>query len=167
MEQLHPKRKYLSYIAVSALALAFIGVGTVSAHGLVRGFGAGAGSPFIPVMSGPNSNPEQMAEAQNNRFTQQAALLEISVDEVKQAWAEGKTLQDVATARGITAEQLKEQIEAARNETMKKHLDALVQQGVITQAQADLRQDFVQKQSDNMKMRTSKGKSFHFFEKSF
>lgn len=162
MKQLQGKAKYLSYIVVPTLAVAFIGAGAVSAHGLMRGFGSGAGVPFIHMMGGPNSTPEQMAEAQKNQFTQEAALLGVSVDEIKQAWAEGKTLHDVATAHGITADQLREKMEAAHKDAMKKHLDVLVQQGVITQAQADSRLVFMEKQSNNVKLKMPKGRGFHF-----
>jgi hypothetical protein len=124
------KKKYLAYGIIPAFALALAGAGVASAHGF--GFG----------MS--NLTPQQIAQNQTDRFTKQAALLGVSVDEVKTAWAKGQTLQELANSKGITAEQLKAKMQAQMQEQQKAHLQALVDQGVITQDQMNQRLQFQQ-----------------------
>lgn len=122
------KKKYLAYGIIPAFALALAGAGVASAHGF--GFG----------MS--NLTPQQIAQNQTDRFTKQAALLGVSVDEVNTAWAKGQTLQELANSKGITAEQLKAKMQAQMQEQQKAHLQALVDQGVITQDQMNQRLEF-------------------------
>lgn len=129
------KRKYISYLVLPVMAFALLGVGTASAHGW---FGMGS-----------SATPEQMAQAQVSIFQQQANLLGVSVDEVKTAWAQGKSLQAQATEKGITQEQLKQKMQDARKQQIKTQLQALVTQGVITQAQADQRAAFIDQQIQN------------------
>lgn len=126
-------KKFIPYAILPVMAMALIGAGTASAHGLF-GFGS-------------NATPQEIATAQTDRFTQEAALLGISVDAVKSAWAEGKTLEELATANGITADQLHQKMEDARKQHMKDQLAMLVSQGVITQVQADQRSAFIDKQA--------------------
>lgn len=116
------KKSLLAYALVPAIGLGAIGVGFASAHGPM--FGAGA-------------TPDEIATRQTEMFTTHATLLGVSVDEVKQAWAEGKTMREFAAAKGITDEQLKEKMQTARKAQMETHMSALVAKGVITQAQAD------------------------------
>jgi hypothetical protein len=131
-------KKYLAYALVPMLGLGIIGAGAASiasAHGTgggMMGFGGFGGF-------GQQATPAQIAERQTSQFQAEAELLGISVDEVKAAWAAGKNLKTLASKKGITAAQLKEKMQAKRQEMMKSHLDALVSQGVITQAQADQR----------------------------
>lgn len=131
----NPKKKILAYAIVPAFAIALLSAGVVSAHG----FGFGMSS----------ATPEQIAEKQNTMFSQQANLLGISVDEVKNAWASGKSLQELATEKGITQAQLQEKLQAQRDQRTKDKLAALVSQGVITQSQADARLSFLQTKMQN------------------
>jgi hypothetical protein len=83
------KKKYL---LVPALSLLLLGAGTASAHGW-----------FTPA-----ATPQETAARATQMFEKQASLLGIGVDEYKQAWAEGKTMQEIAESKGITQEQLKQ-----------------------------------------------------------
>ena len=74
------------------------------------------------------------------------------MDEVKAAWAQGKTLFDLATAHNITKEQLAQKMKGERAGDIKTQLQALVTQGVITQAQADSRLAFMQAQKAKVKI---------------
>jgi transposase-like protein len=56
---------------------------------------------------------------------------------VKDAWASGKNISEIAKENGITETQLQTKIQAERQEQQKERMDALVSQGVITRAQAD------------------------------
>lgn len=132
------KKKFAYYAILPALALVLLGAGTASAHGF--GFG----------LFGQNATPQQIAEIQTKMFQQQADLLGTNIDDVKNAWAQGKTLQELATEKGITAEQLKTKLQAQRQQQMKDHMQALVSQGVITQAQADQRLQVMQQKMQNL-----------------
>jgi hypothetical protein len=133
------KKKYLVYALVPAFAVALAVGGAALARGMF-GFG----------MS--NLTPEQIASNQNNMFQREANLLGVSVDEVKNAWAAGKTFQQLATEKGITAAQLQQKMIDQRKQDVKNYLSTLVSQGVITQAQADQRSQFI----DQMSSSTSK-----------
>lgn len=132
------KKKILMYAIIPALGFsALIGVGAASAHGFFGMFN--------------NLTPEQIGTQQQTMFQQQADILGISVDDVKNAWAEGKSLKTLAEEKGITQEQLQAKMKEARLQQMKSNLQILVSQGVITQAQADKRLQFMQNESANGK----------------
>lgn len=142
------KKKYIAYAIVPVMALALVAGGRVaSAHGW---FGLGA-----------NATPEEIASRQTQMFQHKADLLGVSVDEVKNAWAQGKTLQEIAQEKGITDEQLQAKLKETKLTKMKEHLQALVNQGVITQAQADQRNSWMSTQMENGKFGHGMGKGFH------
>ena len=125
-------KKLMVYAALPILGLGLVGsVNATSAHGL---FG----------FMGQNATPEEIATRQQDMFQSQAELLGISVDSVKNAWAEGKTLKELADENGISEEQLREKMKNAAQSRLKSNLDSLVSQGVITQAQADKRLEIMQ-----------------------
>lgn len=116
------------YLVIPAVAIALLaGAGAASAHGPMgdgmRGFG------------GFEQDPDQWL----TRITADASLLGVSVDEMKTAWAEGKTLEEIATSKGLTKEQLAAKLKTVRETKQKEALQALVNKGYITQAQADAR----------------------------
>jgi hypothetical protein len=111
-----------------ASVLSLVAFGAVSASAM--GFGG---------MGMGTMSADEIATRQTSMFQQQANLIGASLEEVKQAWAEGKDFKTLASEKGITEAQLKAKMKAARDEQMKTHLAALVSKGVITQAQADKR----------------------------
>jgi len=137
------KRKYIAYAALSVLGLSLAGVGVASAHGM-GGFGGG-------FFGGNTLTPDEIASRQQAQFQNMATLLGISVDDVKTAWAQGKNIQQVAQDHGITTAQLQQKMKDARAAQLKSELDTLVQKGIITQAQADQRLQFIQNQAGKMK----------------
>lgn len=117
------RTKYLLYAAlVPAAAIGLVGMHAASAHGL-----------FV------SATPDEIAARQETMFSNEAAFLGISVDEVKSAWAQGKTLRDMAQEHGITDEQLRVKAQERFTQKLKDQLQTLVTKGVITQAQADQR----------------------------
>ncbi len=118
-------KRALIYSFFPLLSAGIFTAGVASAHGLG---------------SGLNGTPTEITA----RFQREAALLGVPVDEVKTAWAAGKNLFDVATAHGITKEQLAQKLKDERTAEVKAQLQVLVTQGVITQAQADQRLAFIQ-----------------------
>lgn len=116
----------------SAVAVAMLGTLSASAMG-------------FPGMNTLSS--DEIASRQAQMFQSQASLIGASLDEVKNAWAEGKNFMTLAKEKGITEEQLQAKMKTERLAKMKEHLQALVTKGVITQAQADKRLSVMQTKS--------------------
>lgn len=92
------------------------------------------------MMASAHMNDMEMTSTNlNDRFTQEAAMLGLTVDDIKNAWAEGKDIKTLAKEKGISEAALKVKMEAARDAEMKTKMQALVTAGTITQAQADKR----------------------------
>ncbi len=127
------KTKYLAYAVLPALALGFVGTSIASAHGwLMR-----------------EATPDEIAARHTQLFTEQATMLGIGVDEVKNAWAQGKGLRELANEKGITDDELKAKLQELHTQRMKTNLQTLVDKGVITQAQADARLQTMQNRFAN------------------
>jgi len=130
-------KRLAAYALVPVLGIAgLLGTSVASAHGL-GGFGFG----------GPSSlTPDEIATRQQTMFAHEASILGLSVDEVKAAWAEGKSMKELMTAKGITQEQVQARMKAEQLTQLKTQLSALVTKGIITQAQADKRLAVMQTQ---------------------
>ncbi len=122
------KKRYLAVALLPVLAMIFASAGVASAHGGF-GFGRFAG----------NASPDEVVERHQAMFTAEAALFGITVDQMKQYWAEGKSFKEIADAHGITQDQLRQRMQAAHEAQVKAQLATLVTRGVLTQAQADKR----------------------------
>lgn len=137
------KYKTMVYAALPAvLGLSLLVSGNASA--MSHGFGAGAHAMVWA------QNPDQAAAAQQARFESAATILGITVAEVKDAWAQGKTMQQLAKEKGVTAEQLRTRALEQHRAQVKTQLQTLVSKGIITQAQADARLKVVQAQWTKM-----------------
>lgn len=132
------KNKLLLYAIFPVIGLGLLGYSAASAHGLFGGFGGAS-----------NMTPEQIVTRQQTMFQNEANMLGISIDDVKNGWAEGKSLLQIATDHGITKEQLQQKMKDAQTAQLKSQLDILVSNGTITQAQADKRMAFVNQQVAN------------------
>lgn len=141
MKKMH---KVAAFAALPIIGLSLVGAGTASAHGF-GGNGFGFGGMMKQTLSA-----EDIATHQNSMFEQQADLLGISIEDVKTAWAEGTSFRDLALAHGITDEQLKEKMKTVADARIKAELQALVDKGVITQAQADKRLATITTKMTNM-----------------
>ncbi len=128
-------KKLFLFAGLPVVALGLLGAGTASAHGM---FGLGG---FL--------NADQKAQIQTQMFQKQADLLGVSLDDIKNAWAQGKSIKDLAAEKGITEAQLQEKMKVQRQVEFKQHLQDLVSKGVITQAQADQRMQFMQDKLNN------------------
>ncbi len=127
------KHTLLAYAALPIMGLGLLGVaGTASAQGLGSG------------MMGARLAPEEVVTRHQEMFQKQADLLGVSVDEVKTAWALGKSMQTLAKEKGISEVTLTAKLEAERKAIISAQLQTLVSKGVITQGQADARMKFVE-----------------------
>lgn len=144
------KKKIMAYAVVPAvLGFGMLGAGVASAHGLFGGV--------------QNLSISQIIERQQDMFKKQASILGISEAVVKEGWSQGKTMREIAAENGITSEQLAAKMKAAQETQMKEHLQALVTNGVITQAQADSRLKFMQEKLANGKGK-AKGRMHRGFD---
>lgn len=135
------KNKILAYAIFPMLGLGIIGMNAASAHGLFGGFG---GMPSL--------TSDQIATRQQDMFSKEAQLLGISIDDVKNGWAEGKSIVQIAEDHGITKEQLQQKMKDAQTAQLRSQLQTLVDKGIITQAQMDKRRQFVDQQTANGKL---------------
>jgi hypothetical protein len=120
------KHKIFAYaVAPAVLGFGLFGATVASAHGLFGGVN--------------QLTSDQIATRQQTMFQDEATLLGVSIDVVKNGWAQGKTLMQIAQDNGITKEQLAQKMQAQRTAQMKAQLQTLVEKGIITQAQADQR----------------------------
>lgn len=137
------KKKLLSYAVLPVLGLAFL-VGPGSASAMGHGW-----------FGGGSVNTDTVATRMQTMFQNEANLLGINVDEVKNGWAQGKSIVQIAEEYGITKEQLQQKMQDARTQQLKAQMQALVDKGIITQAQADQRSRWMQTKTQN-----AKGKGF-------
>jgi hypothetical protein len=128
-------RKIVTYAILPALGLALLAAGYTSAHGL---FGRFSDLP-----------PEEVAEHQQTMFEKKADFLGISVDEIKDYWSEGKNLKEIAEDEGISQEDLQLRMREAKMERMQEKLQAMVDNGVISQEQADKKLQFMQEKFES------------------
>lgn len=112
--------------------------------GLLGGAGVALAHGFEGLGLGSKATPEEIATRQQELFQKEASLLGVSLDEVKAAWASGKSLETLATEKGISKETLRAKMEAERKASVTAELQMLVSKGVITQAQADARLKFLE-----------------------
>ena len=136
-------KKLLAYAIIPVLGFSLLGVGTASAHGFWGG----------------NVDPEDMAARQQEMFAEKANILGISVDEIKNSWAEGKPIRVLAEEKGMDLDALREKMMEARESRMQERLDSLVQEGVITQEQAEKRLEFMK--SKGGERGEKRGEGFH------
>ena len=130
------KRTLLVYSFVPLMGLGLIlGAQAAMAHGFFGG----------------NATPDEIATRQQAMFQSEATILGLSIDEVKAAWADGKTTKQVMEEKGITQEQVQSRMKDMRIQRLKTELKALVDKGVITQAQSDKRFQAMQNQIQNGK----------------
>lgn len=139
------KKKYFLWTILGALAITMLGVNIASAHGW-----------FGPMW---NESLDDIASRHQAMFQNQAQILGIGLDEIKNGWAQGKTLWEIAKDKGITQEQLQQKMKDAQMAKMKEQLKTLVDKGIITQTQADQRIQFMENKVSNAKM--GKGFGFH------
>jgi len=114
-------KKSLIYTLLALGIFGLVGAGAVSARGGFGGFS--------------DASPEEITQRFETMLQNKADLLGISVDEMKNAWTEGKRFMEIAEEQGITQEQFQE----IRRERIEARLQTLVEGGVITQEQADQR----------------------------
>ncbi|MEY4723319.1 MAG: hypothetical protein RLZZ324_832 [Candidatus Parcubacteria bacterium] len=121
----------MAYAMAPVFGAGLIGVAAVSAHGL-GGFGGGL-------------SPDEIAARQDSAFQRDATAFGFTVDELKDAWADGKSPIELAKEKGLTEEQIQEKLRASREADLKASLDVMVTKGILTRSQADRRLNAIKK----------------------
>ena len=83
--------------------------------------------------------PEQTAEKQNFMFEHKAEVFGISVEQAKEYWAEKGSMWKMTAEMGIDKAEMRERIKENREARMQEHMQAMIDDGVMTQEQVDQR----------------------------
>ena len=134
-------KKYLAYAVLPALAISMLGAGVVSANGWFGG----------------NASPEEIAQKHETMFENRAEILGITAEELKQAWADGKKLCEIAEEQGLTQEELQERMREVKIERLQTHIQTLVADGKISQEQANEKMENMQEMFENGNGKIGKG----------
>jgi hypothetical protein len=89
-------------------------------------------------------NSDQMTERRVQMIENNAELLGITVEQLENYHAEGKYMFEIAEELGLDVDNLREKIESNRQNRMKERLQDLVDDGKITQEQANERLESMQ-----------------------
>lgn len=98
-----------------------------------------------------NINLDEWTQRMEKMFENWANLLQISIDKVKNYWAEGKTPKEMMEAENINKEDVQKRMKEKRLEELKNQLQKLVEKGIITQEQADKRLEVMKNWLENQK----------------
>jgi len=131
-------KKFLISIVLPVLVFGTLIANSAEAKGL--GF---CGRGFSKI------NLDDWAQRTEKMFENWAKILGISVEKVKNYWAEGKTPKEMMEAESISKEDIQKRMQGMRLEELKNQLQKLVEKGIITQEQADKRLEWIKKQSEN------------------
>lgn len=134
-------KKYV-IIPVAMFLLLLAAAGTASAYG--GGNGAGGKMKI-------GGDPSVWTQNFEEKMKEQASVLGISIADLKASWAQGKNIHDIAKEKGVSDTDLRAKMQAQKTEQMKQYLKTLVDNGSITQAQADARLKFSQDKKTNKK----------------
>lgn len=146
------KHKLLTVgLPVAGLVLA-VGIGVASAAGF---FGGGIGGPG--GFGGAAVSPAQSAQNQATTFQSEATELGLSESVIVNGWAQGQSLQQIATANGISQTQLQTDMTNFAQSQEQAQLQALVTAGTITQAQMNERLQFEQTQQAKLQSMAGQG----------
>ena len=120
-------KKYM--IVIGGLLAALLVVGVV---GATSAFAQGPDNPGFGMMGHGRGFGIGDAELEAA-----AGVLGMTTDEVKAAFEDGKTLQDLADAAGVDIEDVHAAIQAVHETEMRERIGQAVEDGNMTQAQAD------------------------------
>jgi hypothetical protein len=126
-------KKYL--IVIGGLLAALLVVGVV---GATSAYAQGPNTPAFGIMGNGRGPGDGRGFGLGDTELQAAAkVLGMTTDEVSSALKDGKTLQDLATAAGVDIADVQAAIQAAHATEMRDRIQQAVDDGTITQANAD------------------------------
>jgi len=135
-------KKFLISIILPVLAFGILMANPVEAKGFgFWGWGFG------------KINLDDWADRMKKMFEEWADLLQISIEKIKNYWAEGKTPKEIMEAENISEKDLQKRMKEKRLEELKNQLQKLVEKGIITQEQADKRFEVMKNWLENQEER--------------
>jgi hypothetical protein len=127
------KMKNKMLILIGGLLVALLVVGVV---GATAGYAQGASE--APILHGKGPGGERGGPRLGDAELEAAAkVLGMTTDELSTALKDGKTLQDLAEAAGVTFEEVQSAIQAAHTDAMRDRIQEALKAGTLTQANAD------------------------------
>jgi hypothetical protein len=145
-------------------AVSLFGAGQAQAFG---GFGFGGGGQLQAEV-----DVNTMADRFQSAMQAKANLFGIALADIKTGWVQGKSAIEVAKEKGLTDIQIKEKLQAERDERTRAMLQAMVTKGYLTQAEADARLAFMKEKEAKRELHHAKGRSMgkgekngHFFQR--
>lgn len=114
-------------------------------------------SSFVYAFWGPKGflswkfDPERGEERLKLIFENWAKILGISVEKVKDYWAQGMGLKEIMEKEKISEEKIKENIKNLRLQELREFLQKLVDKGVITKEQMEKRLEVEKQWMENCK----------------
>ncbi|MDP2946476.1 MAG: hypothetical protein Q8N88_00015 [Nanoarchaeota archaeon] len=97
-------------------------------------------------------NPDEYARKQEAMFGQMAEIMGINVNDLKNAWAEGKPMEQIARENNINMTEVRDRAKEYMTGQAEGETQILADRGVITQEQADRRMETVQEQMQSGKI---------------
>jgi ribosomal protein S20 len=125
--------KKLTYVFLGIFGIVLLSAGIVFAQNYMMGV-----------------SPDELASKQQTMFQQTANILGISIDDVKNAWADGKTISQIAQDHNISQDQLQQKMKDYATQQMNSEMQTLVSKGVINQDQANRRMQTMQSKMSQM-----------------
>jgi hypothetical protein len=141
-----------------AIVLATVGIGIASAASTTGTGSNGGGAGFMGGFGGAMSaeTPAVQAQNQTTLFQNEASATGLSESVIVSGWAAGQSLEQVATANGVSQTQLATDMQNYEQSQLNTELQALVTNGTITQAQMTQRLQTIQTQQAAMKANAGK-----------
>lgn len=137
-------KKIFVYSMLGIGLFGLLGVGVASADGL-WGYG--------------RMSAEDMSQRFEEMTREKSGMLGVSPEQYKQSWAEGKNFREMAEEQGISQEEIRQRMQETRQVRMEQRLQALVEEGVISQEQAQERINYMQ---EHMGQRAGDGRGGRF-----
>ena len=123
-------------LTAAAVGVGISGAAVTSAH--LGGFG----------MPGEQVTKEQRQQLHEQRASDTAAVLGVSIDDLKAARQAGTRLPNYIEQLGLNGDDVKASLRAKHGERVKAHLDELVASGKLSQEEADERYQKFQSRPD-------------------
>ena len=152
MNRIKEKLVTIGLPIAGAIVLATVGIGIASAASPARG-GNGGGMGFGGFGGGMMSAETPAVQAQNQAtmFQNEASATGLSESVIVNGWAAGQSLEQVATANGVSQTQLQTDMKNFEQSQLNTELQAMVTNGTITQAQMTQRLQSIQTQQAAIK----------------
>jgi len=131
------------------LGIGFLVFGTLGFLNLAEARGFGGGMFGMGIM---NQNNPDFSPLMQQKFDLWSKILGISVDKVKNYWAQGKNLNDMIKTENLNLTDVQNRMKQIKLDNARQNLQKLVDSGIITKDQMNQRLEFMKNNSLNFGM---------------